>query len=467
MAGSPSLRLRDRPQVIFGVVAAAVSITLTTVLIYPLREVAPAVSTGVLYLLAVLLVSTLWGVWLGVTTAFASALAWNYFHIPPTGGLSIAHPENLVALSVFLATALTVSAIAELARSRAAEADRRRQEADLAAELAGVLLGEASVVEALPVASARLVGRLGMPYAAIVLDPAETLDTQTAVALDLGAGRRAALCVPPGLSEGALDRLRERVAPSLEALLAAALERDRLQAEVVETRALRRSDVVKTAVLRAVSHDLRTPLTAILAAAEAARSDVLDQGERDELGAVVVEEAARLSRLIEKLLELSRLQAGEAEARRDWCSIEEVVQGAVDNANSDVPVELSLDRELPLVRADPAQLERALANLIENAQRFSDGRPIKVRARVTGGRLLIRVIDCGPGIPADLLPHVFEPFRRGDGDPGQAGSGLGLAIVKGFVEANGGRVRAESSPGHGAVFVIELPLHDDSPVLQA
>ena len=306
---------------------------------------APAVSTGVLYLLAVLLVSTLWGTWLGVATAATSALAWGFFHLPPTGRFTIADPENLVALGVFLATAVVASTVADLVRAAAAE-----------------------------------------------------------------------------------------------------------------THALRRSDVMKTTLLRAVSHDLRTPLTAILAAGESVRSPSLGPRERDELGAVVVEEAQRLSRLIDKLLDLSRLQAGEAEARRDWCSIEEAVEGALEHVEAAVPVEVALDRDLPLVQADAAQLERVLANLIENAQRFSGGHPVKLSASATGEGLTIRVLDRGPGIPAEMLPHVFEPFRRGVGDGEHRGSGLGLAIVKGFVEANGGRVWAESPSRQGTVFVVQLPL---------
>ena len=449
-----------------GVAVAVLAIAVTTLVIYPLREAAPAVSTGVLYLLAVLLVSTLWGTWLGLATAVASALAWNFFHIPPLGRFAISDPENLVALGVFLATAVVASTVADLARARAAEAERRREEADLAAELSRVLLGEASVEEALPVASSRLASALGLPYAAIVLDPAGVSDRQAALPLEVGHGRTAALHVPGDLPASTTERLRERVAPALQALLAAALDRDRLQAEVVETQALRRSDVIKTALLRAVSHDLRTPLTTILAAGEAVRSPSIEPREREELGALVVEEAERLSRLIDKLLDLSRLQAGEAEARRDWCSVEEVVEGALEHVDALVPVEVSLDRDLPLVQADAAQLERVFANLIENAQRYAGGHPVKLRARVTGGRLMIRVIDRGPGIPQELLPHVFEPFRRGDADADHRGSGLGLAIVKGFVEANGGRVWAESLPGQGTVFVVELPL-TDQPVAHA
>ena len=454
----PRLLPERRRSPLIGVAVATLAIALTTLVISPLREVAPAVSTGVLYLLAVLLVSTLWGTWLGLGTAVASALAWGFFHLPPTGHFTIADPENLVALAVFLATAVVASTVADLVRAAAAEADRRREEADLAAELARVLLGEASVEEALPVASSRLAAALGLPFTAIVLDSS---DGQAALPLDVGHDRSAALHVPSGLPPATVERLRERVAPPLQALVAAALDRDRLQAEVVETHALRRSDVIKTTLLRAVSHDLRTPLTAILAAGESVRSPSLGPDERDELGALVVEEAQRLSRLVDKLLDLSRLQAGEAEARRDWCSIEEVVEGALEHVEAAVPVELALDRDLPLVQADAAQLERVLANLLENAQRFSGGHPVKLRARVSGShppRLLIRVIDRGPGIPADMLPHVFEPFRRGAADAEHRGSGLGLAIVKGFVEANGGRVWAESLPGQGTVFVVQLPL---------
>ena len=149
--------------------------------------------------------------------------------------------------------------------------------------------------------------------------------------LDLGGGHEALLVLGAGGDDAALRaRVRERVAPALEALLRAALDRDRLQAEVVETQALRRSDVIKTALLRAVSHDLRTPLTAIITAGHAVRSPALEGGERDELGLVVVEEAQRLSALVDKLLDLSRLQAGAAEPRRDWCSLEEVVRTAAE-----------------------------------------------------------------------------------------------------------------------------------------
>ena len=436
---------RRTPSTALGVAVALAAIALTTLAIYPLREHAPVVSTGVLYLLAVLLVATLWGLRLGLLTGLAGAVAFNYFHIPPTGRLTVSQAPDAVALAVFLATAVAASAVAELARRRRDEAERRREEADLAAELAQVLLGGQSTEEALPAASVRLAAALGVPYAAIAPDGAVEL--------------------PEGVRPAVRERLDQRIRPALAALLGAARERDRLQAEVVETQALRRSDVIKTALLRAVSHDLRTPLTAIVAAGEALRSPGIDDRSRDELGAVVSEEGDRLSRLIEKLLDLSRLQAGEAEPRRDWCSIDEAIEAALEHADPAVPVEVRTDRDLPLVRADAAQLERVFANLIENAQRHAGGHPVQIRARATSGRLLVRVIDRGPGIPGELLPYVFEPFRRG-GDGSHGGSGLGLAIVKGFVEAVDGRVWAESLPGQGTVFVVELPL-TERPVARA
>ncbi len=457
-----SPRIVDAPRrPVSGVALSVLAVGATTAAIYPLREVAPEVSPGVVYLLAVLLVAVYRGLAFGLLTSLLSGAAFNFFHIPPTGRLVIADSAHWVALGVFLVAASVASAVADLARTRAAEAERRRGEADLAAATARALLGGATLSDALPEAG-RLVGAaLGLPGAEIRLDPVDDAVRRDGVVLDLGGGRAGVLVLGAGADEALRARVRERVAPALEALLRAALDRDRLQAEVVETQALRRSDVIKTALLRAVSHDLRTPLTAIITAGHAVRSPVLEDGERDELGLVVVEEAQRLSALVDKLLDLSRLQAGAAEPRRDWCSLEEVVRTAAGDVcpERDASFALSFDPDLPLVQADAAQLERVFVNLLENARRYSGGHPVKVRARVVGGKMSIRVIDRGPGMSATQLTRAFEPFYRDEaGGDAHPGAGLGLAIVRGFVEANGGRVRAESVPGQGTVFAIELPL---------
>jgi two-component system, OmpR family, sensor histidine kinase KdpD len=447
-----------------GVVAALVGVAATTALIFPLRNAAPAVSLGVVYLLVVLIVSTFWGLWLGLATSIASALAFNWFHIPPTGRFTISNTENWVALLVFLAAAAITSTLAEVARSRTAEARRRQEEADLAADMARVLLGGPSLTEALPVASDRLAVALGLDDAELRIGRAADHDGEVVIEI----GPEASLTVPADIDTSQLERLRTHVAPSLAAIVAAAIERDRLLGEVVETQALRRSDVIKTAVLRAVSHDLRTPLTSIIAGADAIRSPSLSDADRDELGAVIGDEAQRLSRLVEKLLDLSRLQSGAAEPRADWVSIDDVVRTAAEAVEATTPspaVELHIEPDLPLIEADAAQLERVFVNLLENARRYSGDHPVQVRARAVGSHLKVRVIDRGPGIPARELPHLFEPFRQGRQAGDHAGAGLGLAIVRGFVEANGATVTAESLPGQGSVFEIDFPLAEQREVL--
>jgi two-component system sensor histidine kinase KdpD len=450
---------RNKPPFWLGALAAVVAVAVTTVVVYPLKSVAADISLSVVYLLPVLLIASYWGAWLAIATAFLGALAFNFFHIPPTGRFTVADGENWVALAVFLVAAIVASALANAARSRALEAEQRRREADLASEMARTLLRGEDLRGALHVAAERLATALDLPSAAIELGPVQGDERRLAFPLREGSRQIASLVLPTGIPEATLGRVQERVVPALEALLAAALEREALLSDVVETRALRRSDVLKTALLRAVSHDLRTPLTAILAAAEPLGSDLVDDDERRELAAGVALEARRLSRLIDQLLDLSRLEAQAVQARPDWCSIEEVLRAAVDHVTTPAEFSLSLDPDIPLVQADAAQLERAFANLLENSARHADGHPVSVRARPVGTRVLVRIVDRGPGIPPTQLERVFEPFYRSGNDrTGHRGSGLGLAIARGFLEVNGAKVWAESLPSQGTSFVVEVPL---------
>ncbi len=359
----------EPPSFGWGLLAGCAAVAASTLLVYPLKDVAPAVSLGIVYLPGVLLVSTVWGWRLGLGTAVASALAFNFFHIPPTGRLAIAADRDGVALVVFAIVAVASSVLAEMVRARAAEAERRRAEAD----------------------------RL-------------------------------------------LDELREAEA-----------ERDRMQAEAIEAAALRRSDELKTALLRAISHDLRTPLTAIIASGSALGSSSLTEGERAELSEAIVTGGNRLARLVENLLDMSRLEAGEAEPRREAVDLGEVIAAAGEGLGG--TIRLAIDPELPLVDADAGQLERAFANLLENAVRYGGGRPVSVRSRLVGERVVVRVVDQGPGIPEPEQKRIFEPFRRGEGS---AGSGLGLAIARGFVEANHGEIAIESVPGQGTSMVVSF-----------
>jgi two-component system sensor histidine kinase KdpD len=278
---------------------------------------------------------------------------------------------------------------------RTREAEQRRQEADLAAEMARLLLRGSSLDDALPAVSQRLARALGLPPATMVLRDVEGDDRRVALPLEVGT-----LLVPAHLPPEVLARLQQRIVPAMEAILGAAVEREALQREVVETKALRRSDVLKTALLRSVSHDLRSPLTAILTAVGALESGPLCGGEHDELVGDIDGEAQRLSRLVDKLLDISRLEARTAEPRIEWCSVEEVVQAAVDElALPSETFSLSLDTDLPLIRADAAQLERAFVNLLENSARYSGGHPVSVRARAVGRGSSSGWSTAGPACP--------------------------------------------------------------------
>ncbi len=466
---------------------ALVAVALCTLIVYPLAHVAPVVSLGVVYLPAVLVASITWGAWLGVATAFVSAAAFNFFHLPPIGRFTLHNSENWVALAAFLVVAVLASSVAEVSRARGRDADERRREADLAAEMARLLLRGSSLAEALPTAAARLAQTLELSSAAIEMDAVDGDERSIAFPLREGTNRLGTLLVGAGTSERNLRRLQERIVPALEALLSAALERERLLGGVVETAALRRADTVKTALLRAVSHDLRSPLTAISAAGEAVGSPSLSPQERQEMAEVIQEETKRLSRLVDNLLDLSRLEAGAAEPHRDLTSIEELIRSAVAEVDGAPDAfTLSIDPDLPLVSVDAGQMERAFVNVLENARRHSGGHPVSVRARAVrllagararavpvavgaferaeaatpaGDRVIVRIVDRGPGIPPAQLERVFEPFyRAGTAGGGHRGSGLGLAIARGFTEANAGSLHVESLPGQGATFVFELPL---------
>lgn len=474
-----------------GAIFAIAAVALCTLIVYPLKHVAPVVSLGVVYLLAVLVVSIVWGALLGFATALLSAVAFNFFHIPPVGTLTIRDSSNWVALVAFLVVAAFASSVAEVTRARTRDAEERRQEADLAAEMARLLLRGDDLAEALPTAAARLAQTLRLGSAAIEMETIEGDERRIAFPLREGTVRLGTLLVAGDASEASLRRLQERVVPALEALLSAALEREGLLGGVVETAALRRADTIKTALLRAVSHDLRSPLTAISAAGEAVGSPSLSQEEREEMASVIQEESLRLSRLVDNLLDLSRLEAGAAEPRRSWTSIEDLIGVALGEL-SPGPEEfsMSLDSDIPLICLDPAQMERAFVNVLENARRHSGGHPVSVRARAVrslagarrrgaegsgpaqptvaagagagtsaGDRVIVRIVDRGPGIPPAQLERVFEPFYRA-GTPGgeHRGSGLGLAIARGFAEANEGSLHVESLPGQGATFVFEFPL---------
>jgi len=364
------------PSTSLGILAALVVVAIGTGIAAALETIAEPVSLGIVFIPGVLLIATVWGLWMGIGTAIVSALVFNFFFLPPLRTLTINAQHDIVALVVFIIVAIAGGTLAEMARARAAESDRRREEADRALKEAAAL----------------------------------------------------------------------------------AAERDRMREEAVEADAVRRSDELKTSLLRSVSHDLRTPLTAIIAAGAALDSPSVTAEERRELSDAVVEEGQRLSRLVENLLDVSRLESGVAEPHREPVDLGDLLAAARESIGPyGEHVRLALDDDLPPLRADPTQLERAFANLLENAVVHGEGQPVLVRSRLVGPRLVVRVVDRGPGIPENLRERIFEPFYRAPGAPSGGGSGLGLAIARGFIEANGGEVEVESLPGQGSSFVVTFP----------
>lgn len=447
-----------RPPYRWGAAVAICSIAASTGLIYVFEGLTTVSALGVVYLVGVIIISAIWGLWLGIATSVLSAAAFNFFHLPPVARFTISDSRNWAALAAFLVVAVTTSTVGELARARASEAERRRDEADLTAEMARMLLRQVGVEGALTPIGQRLAAAFDLPWATIMLLPRDGDERHEAIPLRSGSEQLGTLIIPIGLRPGELGRLRERIVPALVAVLEVAIERERLVAEAVQTEALRRTDKVKTAVLRSVSHDLRSPVTAMVAAGSAVRAPGVSEIEREELGGLVVDEGARLSRLIDDLLDLSRLESEVPPPQPAECSVEEVVDSALADQLDDTRFDVRIDPGLDPVKADFTQLERAVANLLENAARYGGTGPVRVRARANGARLQIRIVDQGPGISAAEQDRIFQPFYRGEPGDDHTGSGLGLAIAKGFVETNGGRLGVESTVGQGTSFVIDLPI---------
>jgi two-component system, OmpR family, sensor histidine kinase KdpD len=431
-------------------VALVAAVTGTAVLLHADITLPPL---AVLYLLAVVPVAVVWGAVHAVSVAVLSMLVFDFLFVPPAYAFTPADPRSWPALPVFVVTAVAASELA--ARSR-----RQARESALLAQVAACLLERGEVGGALDRVTADVAGALGVEQALILPGPAG-MHTGGDGVFPLTAGGRVVgtIILRPSLRGGSAAR---RVLPALASLLAVAIDRERLAREAVEAEALRRSDAMKTAILRTVSHDLRTPLMAIVTAAGAlARPGfVTDDGDRADLLATVLEESRRLDRLVGNLLDLSRLHAGAAEPRADVVSVGDLVVDAIDYLGAEAGrVEAWLGGGSPVVRVDAHQVQRVLVNLIENALKYSPAtEPVRVRVMATSAEVLVRVIDHGPGVAPGESERIFGAFQRGTGSGRVHGAGLGLAIAAGFAEANGGRIWLESHERQGTTFVLALPL---------
>jgi two-component system sensor histidine kinase KdpD len=461
----------------------------------------PSLATDMLlYLTLTVAAALLGGLYPALTSAVGGSLLLNYYFTPPTHTFTIDEGDNVVALVVFVVVAAAVASVVDLAARRTQQAARLQSEAEILSYLAGsVLRGEHTLAALLE----RVRETFGMESAALwerddVHAPWRRAGSaQGAGAAGGGRGRgepgmRGARTEgggpegggPDGTADGGPggrpedadvevavnDRLLltltgrvlpasdRRVLSAFAAQAAGVLDRQRLADEAARARELAEGNRIRTALLAAVSHDLRTPLAGIKASVTSLRADDVAWSAQDEaeLLAGIEEGADRLDHLVGNLLDMSRLQTGTVTPLIGPVDLDDVVPMALAGVPRDRVV-VDIPEDLPVIAADPGLLERSVANVVENAVKYSpDGEPVLVAASALGGRVELRVADRGPGVPGAARDGIFEPFQRYGDAPRGNGVGLGLAVARGFAEAMGGTLAAEDTPGGGLTMVLTL-----------
>lgn len=454
------------------------------------------------YLLVVLMVASAFGLGPAILASVAGMVCFNYFFLPPIGSFTIRDPQNWVAIAAFLVTAVIASKLSTAARSREYEAERRREEVWKLYQLSRAIIVTPDSDTVLASISRQVVeifaaafcgvylpdgSRMWRRLAASSLDqsfqfePAQStiedvFRTGEARLADDEIGTRRSLLKaayaplkvgvrPIGVMVLVLPAFERGTVEAVAGLVALALERARFLEQVSRAEALKQSDELKSALLASVSHDLRTPLTSIRAAIDniLQYESEWDKSTLKEFHAIISEEVDRLTRLIDNLLEMARIEGGDLKPVRQWGSLGELFDNVLDRCSRVLRghrVAVDLDPDLPLVKIDVRLVAEALTNLIENAAKYSaPASQIRLGARLDNERLLISVVDEGPGIGSEEITRVFDKFYRGAGPKAKQvpGTGMGLAIARGIVEAHGGSIRAESIQGRGSTFEISIP----------
>src|SRR3984885_9254481 len=423
-----------------------------------------------MYLVAIVAVAVVGGFWPAVLAAVTSSLLLNWYFTRPVHTLTIADPQNLLALLLFVTVAVTVSSVVHLAAHRALQAARSSQEAAELLALARTVLGGAdpptAVLDHLTATKggrAEIVERIGGQWVRVAAsgtapDGAATVrvEVRPDLALVISAPSR---------------HLTSRLLDGFAAQAASALDRDRLRTQAAQAEALAEGNRMRTALLAAVSHDLLTPLASIKASVSTLRQTDVQWTPADEaaLLATIEQSADRLDALIGNLLDMSRLSTGSLQPFLRPTAIDEVAPVALRWLDAGMNVQMRVPDRLPLVRTDPGLLERVLANLFSNALAYSPpGRPPAMRATHAGDSVILEITDHGPGVPDALKERMFEPFERLDASRREArttgnGVGLGLAVVKGFLDTMGGSVAAADTPGGGLTIRVTLPAATRAP----
>ncbi|MFI2908458.1 ATP-binding protein [Streptomyces sp. PDY-4] len=417
-----------------------------------------------LFLSLTVAAALLGGLFPALASAVAGSLLLNWYFTPPVDTLTIADGRNIVAIAVFVGVAVAVASVVDLAARRTHQAARLRAESEILSFLAGnVLRGETSLDALLE----RVRETFGMESVAL-------LERESAVAPWTCAGSvgprpcagpdEADVDVPVGdhtalaLSGRVLPAEDRRVLAAFAAQAAVVVDRRRLQQEANQAKELAEGNRIRTALLAAVSHDLRTPLAGIKAAVTSLRSDDVEWSEEDqvELLEAIENGADRLDHLVGNLLDMSRLQTGTVTSIIRETDLDEVIPMALGGV-PEGSVDLDVPESLPMVGVDRGLLERSVANIVENAVKYNPpGERVLVSASAIADRVEIRVVDRGPGVPDEVKDRIFEPFQRYGDAPRGDGVGLGLAVARGFAEAVGGTLHAEDTPGGGLTMVLAV-----------
>ncbi|MGZ4682161.1 MAG: DUF4118 domain-containing protein [Acidimicrobiales bacterium] len=451
-----------------------IGIPLLTLLLDQVQGTLNLPTDMLLFLVLVVVVAMVGGLWPALVAAVVSSLSVNWFFTEPTHTFTIAEGENLIALITFLVVATLVSALVTQVSRRSADALRARTEAEALARVAGGLVGDDDAL-------AEMVDHLRTTFdrdavTLLVPDPEGSGGAEWMVEVSAGSpalttpGDHPTLPLVDGavlVHEGPpLNAEDQQVLHVFAAQLGSALERRRLKAEAGAAEALAEADQLRTAILRAVSHDLRTPIASIKASATSLLQHDVDwtPEAQQEFLTTIDEESDRLNNLVGNLLDMSRVETGVLEVALRPVALEEVV--ALSLASLSEPtdkVEVQVSEELSPVLADPVLLERVVANLVSNALRYAPAdQPVLIEAGRVGDRIDLRVIDRGPGVPPADRERIFEPFQRlGDRATG-SGVGLGLAVARGFTAAMGGELTLDDTPGGGLTSVISLRCADVS-----
>lgn len=467
--------------------AVAFAIVIGITLFY--RRVLPAVNAttvALTLLLSILVVSTVWGMAVSVAMSVVAMVAFNYFFLPPTGSFTVADPQNWVALIAFLVVAVLASRLSTSARQQAADASARERDIERLYKFSQGLLESGNVMELLNRIPAQIVNIFEIGAAALFLADKQKvyrsgpvipqLDTESLKAVMVREEPvfdvPNSICFLPvrlgvrtvgtlGMSGTILPR---HTLEAIGTLIAIAMEHARAVEQLGQTEAARQGEQLRTALLDAVTHALRTPLTSIKASVTNLLSNPgLVDNQKQELLTIINEETDRLNRLVGEAGEMAKLDAGEVELRLETRPINDVISASLEHCRGSLGnrvVNVHIAENLPMVRVDVARAREALVQLIENANQYSPpDRPITITAELSGDFVVTSVADRGSGIDDPEQTLIFEKFYRGrDQRYSVEGTGMGLPIAKAIVEAHGGTISLTSQRGRGSVFSFTLPI---------